>query len=175
VQRQQAIQHVLWNETSSLWYDFDLSTQRQRAATHWFASSIAPVWAQVVDTRSNSTLANAIYAALSRSSALSFVGGFPTSLSNSGQQWDLPNGWAPLQAIAISALENLNRPLDAKQLAQKWLQNNYNGWLSDNVMFEKYNVSSLAGVPGGGGEYDVQAGFGWTNGVVLELLLAYST
>ncbi|VDN01881.1 unnamed protein product, partial [Onchocerca ochengi] len=28
--------------------------------------------------------------------------------------------------------------------------------------------------PGVGGEYDVQDGFGWTNGVILDLLVTYS-
>jgi hypothetical protein len=29
---------------------------------------------------------------------------------------------------------------------------------------------NLVGAPGGGGEYDVQLGFGWTNGVALRFL-----
>lgn len=33
---------------------------------------------------------------------------------------------------------------------------------------------SIIGLPGGGGEYDVQLGFGWTNGVALRLLETFS-
>jgi len=36
-------------------------------------------------------------------------------------------------------------------------------------MYEKYDANVI-GAPGGGGEYDVQIGFGWTNGLVLEWL-----
>ncbi len=36
-------------------------------------------------------------------------------------------------------------------------------------MVEKYNVMDL-NLQGGGGEYPVQDGFGWTNGVLLRLL-----
>ena len=36
-------------------------------------------------------------------------------------------------------------------------------------MFEKYHALNV-GYPGGGGEYIVQEGFGWTNGVVLWIL-----
>lgn len=36
-------------------------------------------------------------------------------------------------------------------------------------MFEKYD-SSKVGQYGGGGEYEVQKGFGWTNGVALKLI-----
>ena len=39
-------------------------------------------------------------------------------------------------------------------------------------MMEKFNVT-VQGAPGGGGEYDIQTGFGWTNGVVLDLLHRY--
>jgi len=39
-------------------------------------------------------------------------------------------------------------------------------------MFEKYDVTGV-GLPGGGGEYDVQLGFGWTNGVVIDFLNMY--
>ena len=34
---------------------------------------------------------------------------------------------------------------------------------------EKYDVSST-GTGGGGGEYPLQDGFGWTNGVTLKML-----
>lgn len=30
--------------------------------------------------------------------------GIATSLNNSGQQWDYPNAWAPLQSMMVDAL-----------------------------------------------------------------------
>ncbi len=39
-------------------------------------------------------------------------------------------------------------------------------------MFEKYNVNEM-GSAGGGGEYDVQTGFGWTNGVVIDFMVIF--
>lgn len=38
--------------------------------------------------------------------------------------------------------------------------------------FEKYHAQ-LIGQPGGGGEYVVQDGFGWTNGVLLWMIKKY--
>jgi hypothetical protein len=38
--------------------------------------------------------------------------------------------------------------------------------------FEKYDAG-VPGRPGGDGEYPVQTGFGWSNGVVLMLLEEY--
>lgn len=40
-------------------------------------------------------------------------------------------------------------------------------------MFEKYDVTSI-GSHGGGGEYTVQDGFGWTNGVALRFIAEYA-
>ncbi len=40
---------------------------------------------------------------------------------------------------------------------------------SKQKLVEKYDVSST-GTGGGGGEYPLQDGFGWTNGVTLKML-----
>ena len=98
-------------------------------------------------------------------------------MHDSGQQWDFPNGWPPLQQLIIQGLENTGDPRAKKlafDLAQKWILNNFEAYKESmpNAMFEKYDVT-VVGLPGGGGEYDVQLGFGWTNGVILELLTLY--
>lgn len=37
---------------------------------------------------------------------------------------------------------------------------------------KQYSADTLGG-HGGGGEYDVQIGFGWTNGVIIDNLAKY--
>ena len=37
----------------------------------------------------------------------------------------------------------------------------------------QYDASSMSKI-GGGGEYEIQIGFGWTNGVVLDFLTTYN-
>ena len=39
---------------------------------------------------------------------------------------------------------------------------------NENFLLLKYDVNG-AGAAGGGGEYEVQTGFGWSNGVVIEV------
>ena len=59
------------------------------------------------------------------------------------------------------------------QLAQTWLESNHLGYLQNGgKMVEKYD-GMTPGVMGGGGEYNVQIGFGWTNGVMLHFLQKY--
>ncbi|XP_063587711.1 trehalase-like [Penaeus indicus] len=110
----------------------------------------------------------------------SHVTGVPTSLVESGEQWDFPNAWAPLQHLVIMGLYNARSIHHEAEnlslsLAEKWIRTNWEGYQQSkpNAMFEKYNVS-IIGLPGGGGEYDVQLGFGWTNGVALRLLEVFS-
>ena len=95
-------------------------------------------------------------------------GGLPTTLLQTGQQWDFPNGWAPLQWIAIKGLDNYGHQKLAKEIAQRWCNLNEKVFMNTGKMMEKYNVVDLT-LEAGGGEYDVQEGFGWTNGVYLAM------
>ncbi|ERE75008.1 trehalase [Cricetulus griseus] len=60
----------------------------------------------------------------------------------------------------------------AFQLAQNWIRTNFKVYSQTSAMYEKYDISN-GGHPGGGGEYEVQEGFGWTNGLALVLLDHY--
>ena len=91
------------------------------------------------------------------------------TLNNSGQQWDAPNGWAPLQWIVYTGMRNYGFSEEAKEGARRWVKNNKAVYRSTGRLLEKYNVEEI-GLFAEGGEYEVQDGFGWTNGVLLSLL-----
>ena len=96
-------------------------------------------------------------------------GGFVTTTINSGEQWDAPNGWAPLQWIGIQGLRNYGQDELANSLSSNWIALNRKVYANTGKMVEKYNVEDLS-LEAGGGEYPVQDGFGWSNGVALGLL-----
>ncbi len=96
-------------------------------------------------------------------------GGWVTSLNNSGQQWDAPNGWAPLQWVVYIGLRNYGYVKEAETGAKRWVKNNLSVYRSSGKLLEKYNVEKIGSVARGG-EYAVQDGFGWTNGVLLGFL-----
>ena len=99
-------------------------------------------------------------------------GGLVTTLSKTGQQWDAPNAWAPLQYVAIEGLNRYKqRPL-ADTIAHRWIRLNSRVFQQTGKLLEKYDVVNLSR-PAGGGEYPLQDGFGWTNGVLLKLLNRY--
>lgn len=108
-----------------------------------------------------------------------YPGGVPTSGITSRQQWDFPNAWAPFQYYIVDFLVNQSKKTDndksktyyqwALQIATRWVHSTYCGWNRTRLLYEKYNVM-YSGIPGEGGEYTVQEGFGWTNAVILMLL-----
>ena len=106
-------------------------------------------------------------------SGLVLPGGLATSAQRTGHQWDYPNAWAPLQYLVHEGLTSSGgskgRDL-ASKIAKNFLRNVHATLASTGQMHEKYNAE-IPGQYGGGGEYTPQTGFGWTNGVVLRLLL----
>lgn len=96
-------------------------------------------------------------------------GGLRTTLVHSGQQWDAPNGWAPLQWWAVEGLGAYGFEADAAEVADRWVDTCRRRFLIDGALLEKYDVEEIDREPTGG-EYEVQAGFGWTNGVLIDLL-----
>lgn len=95
-------------------------------------------------------------------------GGMLTSIRNSSQQWDAPNGWAPLQWMAYKGLQHYGFEDEARTLKMRWLSVNEKVYESTGKMMEKYNVADTT-LAAGGGEYPTQDGFGWTNGIALGL------
>ena len=96
-------------------------------------------------------------------------GGWVTSSYGTGQQWDSPNGWAPMQWITYRGLERYGFHEEAREGASRWVENNIAVYRKHGCLLEKYDVESR-GLAGTGGEYEVQEGFGWTNGVLLRLM-----
>jgi alpha,alpha-trehalase len=99
-------------------------------------------------------------------------GGVVTTPLETGQQWDSPNGWAPLQWIAVAGARRYEQSKLAEVVACRWMFNVNSVYQQTGKLVEKYNVTRL-GVKGGGGEYPTQDGFGWTNGVMRKLMALY--
>ena len=94
-------------------------------------------------------------------------GGVVSTIYHTGQQWDAPNGWAPLQYNTVQALMNYGYKDLAKNIATRWMTINEKVYNTNGKMLEKYNVEDIS-LESGGGEYPTQDGFGWSNGVYLK-------
>ncbi|HKK41456.1 MAG TPA: alpha,alpha-trehalase TreA [Bacteroidales bacterium] len=95
-------------------------------------------------------------------------GGVTPTLEKTGEQWDSPNGWAPLEWITIRGLKNYNIDDLASTIEKRWLRLNKKVYQATYKMLEKYDVVDTT-KKSGGGEYPTQDGFGWTNGVYQKL------
>ncbi|KAK9840623.1 hypothetical protein WJX81_004876 [Elliptochloris bilobata] len=177
--RRAAMQELMFDEERGCWHDLVISAEEDStgvcATAHApgvFASDYVPLWAGLV--RAGSAHASAVATSLQRSGLLR-AGGAMASLTETGQQWDAPNAWPPLQALLIEGLAaygGAGGAALARRLAQAWLANVRAAWQRTGKMAEKHDAT-CPGKAGGGGEYPVQIGFGWTNGVALCLLHQY--
>ena len=155
-----AINRVLWH-ADGYYADYDWRLQRVR--DNRTAAMLYPLFVDLAPThRARSTLRTA-------ESSLLQVGGLATTTLPAGQQWDAPNGWAPLQWIAVQAATHYGRPDLARTVGNRFLHDVQALYATKQKLVEKYLVDG-SGVGGGGGEYPLQDGFGWTNGVTLGLL-----
>jgi alpha,alpha-trehalase len=159
--RRRAILAHMWNGRYFADYDLDERSANDRltAAAAW------PLFARVATPEE----ARATVAALDQ---LIGPGGIAATPVRSGQQWDAPNGWAPLQWIAFVGLRNYGETSMADRIRVGWIATVEREFKASGRLLEKYDV--LEQKPGGGGEYPTQDGFGWTNGVTVEMLLSKS-
>jgi alpha,alpha-trehalase len=161
--RKAAVDRVLWNAALGAYIDYDW--RAQKSSERISAATLYPLYFKLGVPDKARTIAATVRAKLLQPH------GIATTTANTGQQWDAPNGWAPLQWIAIGGLRNYNEESLAGTIAQRWVAKNLEVYRSTGKLVEKYDVTGTAA--GGGGEYPLQDGFGWTNGVLRHLLTLY--
>jgi len=162
--RRAAILRLCWSEEASFFCDYDLGAQAASPALS--LAGVAPLYFRIATQEQADAVARTLRERFLR------PGGVVTTLANTGQQWDAPNGWAPLQWMTVQGLRHYGHGELAEEIALRWLRLNREVYARTGRMMEKYNVEDLS-LAAGGGEYDTQDGFGWTNGVYLALSKLY--
>lgn len=159
--RKNAINKYFWNNEEGFFFDYNFR-QGKKTNVHSLAGSY-PLYFQIAESDQVEKVAEMI-----REKFL-LDGGVVTTLNNTSQQWDYPNGWAPLQWITIRGLMNYGVDTLAEDISDRWLNLNRKVYERTGKMMEKYNVADIS-LEAGGGEYPLQDGFGWTNGVAIALI-----
>lgn len=160
-QRYDAIQRYCWDKQQQYFVDYD--HVQHKVSPQLSLAGMFPLYFGVSEQAQADKVAELVEQKFLQ------PGGVLTSLSETGQQWDAPNGWAPLQWITIQGLRNYGANELAQTIKDRWVQLNTKVYKQTGKMVEKYNVVDMD-LEAGGGEYPVQDGFGWTNGVLLKLL-----
>lgn len=158
--RKNAIQAYCWDESGGFYKDYN--HVRGAMSEQLTLAAVFPLFFNIAEPD------QAAYVADRLEEKFLHSGGLATTLVRSGQQWDAPNGWAPLQWMAYQGLLNYEHNDLAETIRQCWCALGEKTYAETGKMMEKYNVMDN-GLKAGGGEYPNQDGFGWTNGVYLAM------
>jgi alpha,alpha-trehalase len=159
--RKALILKYFWDEQSGFFFDYNL--KKGARSSQYTLAGLYPLFFHLAEIRQAEKVKTQTETLFLK------PGGLVTTLvQNSGQQWDYPNAWAPLQWIGYKACKNYQFDGLANEIAKRWTNLNLKVYFETGKMMEKYDVVDLNRL-GGGGEYKAQDGFGWTNGVFLKL------
>lgn len=166
--RRLAIDKYCWNKTLKYYTDYNFKTDR-------VSQIVAPAGLYpfcVFESNLDYLSLLARNAAEQVRGKLLAAGGVLATENSTGQQWDAPNGWAPLEWMTIWGLDRCGQRELARDIAQRWIKLNIDVFKRTGKMMEKYNIANTT-LEAGGGEYPGQDGFGWSNGVLLKLISLY--
>jgi alpha,alpha-trehalase len=162
-ERSERVNRLMWDEKGGLYYDYNFAEKRVRQ--YPFLTTFYPLWAGFATKEQAARVEKNL-------SIFEKAGGLQTSTHISGNQWDAPFGWAPLEMIAVEGLRRYGYRDDAARISMKFLSLVRREFLRQGYIVEKYDV-----VAGGSnvatkihfGYSANQAGFGWTNAVFTRL------
>ena len=158
LKRKELIQKTFWDEDVQFFMDYEFRTKSN--TDEFTLAAVYPLFFNIATKEQAAAVKEKLIADFLKG------GGLLTTLKNTGQQWDAPNGWAPLQWMAVHGLLNYGYEEEALDIMKRWLTINERVYRNTGKMMEKYNVEDTS-LLSGGGEYETQDGFGWTNGVAL--------
>lgn len=161
-ERAAAIREYCWSSKAKFFFDYDF--KEKKLSPRWTLAGVFPLYLNVASEAEVNAAAREIKRRFLK------AGGVVATPNETGEQWDSPNGWAPLQWATIQGLRNYGQYELANEIKSRWIKTVTDHYNTHGKLVEKYNVVTPDAVAGGG-EYQLQDGFGWTNAVLLALLL----
>jgi alpha,alpha-trehalase len=159
--RRALVDRYLWDAQRGMYFDYDTETEQR--STYEYATTFYPLWAGLASPEQ----ARAVAAHLP---SFEQAGGLAMSRQETSAQWDLPYGWAPIQLLAVEGLRRYDHDADADRLSRKFLDMVAENFHREGNLREKYDVvKRTTDVQITQGYAHNVIGFGWTNGVFLEL------
>jgi len=163
-QRKQNMDRLMWNDRTGTYHDYNFRTDTQN--DYPFATAFAPLWVGLASDAQAAATARTLW-------QLEAPGGVLTSTRRTGNQWDAPFGWAPLQMMAADGLRRYGYDAAADRLSAKFVGLVSKEFQEHGVILEKYDLVQRESDVSAGIQYGYSEnviGFGWTNAVVLRLL-----
>ena len=163
-ERRRALLTKFWSDADGTFMDYDLVADGP--TEHRTLAMVYPLYFGIATEEQAASVAEVI------KRDFLMPGGLVTTLNDVEQQWDAPNGWAPLQWMAIKGLRDYGHADLAREIAQRWLTGGKRTYAREGKVVEKYNVADTS-VLASGGEYPNQDGFGWSNGIFAKIIADY--
>jgi alpha,alpha-trehalase len=159
--RKDVIQKYFWDEEQGFYFDYNFETKQ--ATKKFTLAGMYPLFVGLATDQQAQKVAKVL------ETKFLMEGGLQTTLENTGQEWDAPYGWAPLQWISYAGLKKYNQTILASEVKKRWIANNLKIFKTTGKFVEKYDVVTI-NKANGGGKYASQDGFAWTNGVLIKML-----
>lgn len=164
--RKAALLKYCWNKDLQYFFDYDFT--QKHTTDKYSLAGVLPLFCDAATEAQAAAVKKVIEEKFLKD------GGVVTTIYKTGQQWDAPNGWAPLQFVTVKGLMNYGHHDLAKTIGERWMSVNEKVFKATGKMLEKYNVEDISLISGGG-EYPTQDGFGWSNGVYLKFHEMFKT
>ena len=158
------INKLMWNGQDGLYEDYDF--ERRRMRRYPYLTTFYALWAGIA-SKEQAARVTMNLALFER------AGGLQTSTTQSGDQWDAPFGWAPLELIAVEGLRRYGYRTEADRISVKFLSMVAEQYQQSGIIVEKYDVARRSTELNREirfGYHTNEAGFGWTNAAFTSLL-----
>jgi alpha,alpha-trehalase len=158
--RADTMRRLMWDEAEGFYFDYDFAHEARNP--HASLAGFYTLWAGIA------TPAEAARMVARWLPRFEQPGGLVTTLvERAGRQWAWPNGWAPLQWLAVQGLLGYGYRAEAERVMREWCDNCAAVFAATGGLWEKYNVVDV-GVQPESGLYGTVPGFGWSNAVFVD-------
>lgn len=161
-ERQKQMVKYFWDSRRGMFFDYNFVVEKR--SQYDYATTFYPLWAGLATREEAKAIVNNL-------GLFEQPGGIAMSRTDSQAQWDFPYGWAPIQLLAVEGLRRYGYTEEAQRISDNFLSMIVENFEREHTIREKYNVvtrSSETNVVAGYAQNFT--GFGWTNGVFIELL-----
>ncbi|HVF90724.1 MAG TPA: trehalase family glycosidase [Blastocatellia bacterium] len=157
------IDELMWDERHGLYFDYNFAKSQRRV--YPYVTTFFPLYAGIASRERAARVVDNL-------GLFERGGGLQTSTCKSGNQWDAPIGWAPMQLIAVEGLRRYGYDREADRISINFLSMILKEFIEHEVILEKYNVVTRESRVHEHIKYgysDNEVGFGWTNATFIEL------
>jgi alpha,alpha-trehalase len=177
------IRDKCWN--GKIFVDFDTHPDVNDRSTYESAAALAPLQSGVAtQEQADEVVRNLVPRLLERGGLATSTRASRESAGEEALQWDWPNGWAPLQQMAVEGLHRYGYDELADEVAYRWcaalieIAGSNNGLLPEKIDVHTVSADVAAAEYGNQGadrgaywtaREDNPQGFGWTNASFLKL------